>query len=247
MPRRTTGTRLAPFEIRRQPDDTTCGPTCLHAVYRYYGDDGSLKRVAKRVPMLPDGGTLGVLLAIDALARGYDATIVTWNLRVFDPSWFLPDAAPLTENLKRRAHARRRDARLHGAALAYLEFVERGGRIELRDLTPKLLRTTLQKGVPILTGLSATFLYRESRQRPTDDQPDDIAGDPVGHFVVLTGYDPKKREVFVTDPMYPNPLSENHTYPVTIDRVVGAIYLGVLTYDANLILIEPGASRRQDG
>lgn len=26
------------FDIRRQPDATTCGPTCLHALYRHYGN-----------------------------------------------------------------------------------------------------------------------------------------------------------------------------------------------------------------
>ena len=78
----TEDTRLLPFEIRRQPDDTTCGPTCLHAVYRYYGDEASLRKVAARVPTLPDGGTLGVLLATDALTRGYRARILTWKIRL---------------------------------------------------------------------------------------------------------------------------------------------------------------------
>ena len=240
--RSVAAARLHPFEIRRQPDDTTCGPTCLHAIYRHYGDGGSLSKIAARVPTLPDGGTLGVLLATDALERGYRATIVTWNLRVFDPTWFDADAAPLRDNLLRRAEARRDDKKLHDAALAYADFVERGGQVELRDLTPRLLSRTLRRGVPILTGLSATFLYREARQRPSDDVSDDVAGDPVGHFVVLTGYEPRRREVLVTDPMHPNPLSKIHTYPLSIDRVVGAILLGVLTYDANLILIEPGES-----
>ena len=27
-----------PITILPQPDDTTCGPTCLHAVYGYYDD-----------------------------------------------------------------------------------------------------------------------------------------------------------------------------------------------------------------
>ena len=125
------------------------------------------------------------------------------------------------------------------AAEAYAEFLELGGKVEFRDLDPALLRGVLSRGVPILTGLSATFLYRESRQRPTDDKPDDIAGDPVGHFVVLTGYDPNSNEVFVTDPLHPNVLSQTHTYPVPVERVIGAIYLGVLTYDSNLLLIEP--------
>ena len=57
---------------------------------------------------------------------------------------------------------------------------------------------------------------------------------------MLTGYTPKSREIFVTDPLHPNALSVEHTYPVPIERVVGAIYLGVLTYDANLVVIQPG-------
>ena len=28
--------------MRIQPDETTCGPTCLHAVYRYWGTERSL-------------------------------------------------------------------------------------------------------------------------------------------------------------------------------------------------------------
>ena len=27
------------FDIQAQPDEVTCGPTCLHALYNYYGDD----------------------------------------------------------------------------------------------------------------------------------------------------------------------------------------------------------------
>ncbi|MFT4515524.1 MAG: hypothetical protein ACI91B_004239, partial [Planctomycetota bacterium] len=89
-----------------------------------------------------------------------------------------------------------------------------------------------------------TFLYRECRQRTSDDKADDLRGDPVGHFVILTGYDPKQRTVLVTDPLHPNALSDVHTYPITMDRLVGAIYLGVLTYDANLIMIEPPTTAR---
>ena len=236
--------RLLPFDIRRQPDDTTCGPTCLHAVYRYFGDNVALGNVAANVPVLPEGGTLGVLLANHALARGYRATIVTWNLHLFDPTWFAPGSAPLRECLKRRASAKQADSKLTAAASAYVDFLDRGGRVEFHDLEPGLIGRALRRRVPILTGLSATFLYRESRQRPSDDEPDDIGGDPVGHFVVLTGHDEAKGQIYVTDPMHPNPLSEHHTYPVPVERVIGAIYLGVLTYDANLVMIEPESHER---
>lgn len=229
---------LLPFEIHRQPDDITCGPTCLHAVYRYFGDELPMAQLMAEIPVLEQGGTLGVLLANHALARGYSATMLTWSLRVFDPSWFRPDAPPLRERLLARAE-RARTPKLALACRAHAEFVERGGQLELVDLEPGVLRRFLKRRLPILTGVSATFLYRSKRERPDDNVPDDVNGDPVGHFVVLTGYDAQEREVLVSDPLHPNPLAQAHTYPVAIDRVVGAIYLGVLTYDANLVIIEP--------
>ena len=232
---------LSSFDIRRQPDDVTCGPTCLDAVYRYFGDGVELHELLEEVPTVAGGGTLGVLLATHALSRGYLATIVTWNLQIFDPTWFSPSRTSLRERLALRAEAKR-DPKLRAAARAYVEFLEAGGKIEFRDLEPALLRRFLRRGIPILTGLSASFLYREARERAADGQPDDIAGDPVGHFVVLTGYRPEHREVLVCDPLHPNPLAKAHTYPVKMERLIGAIYLGVLTYDANLIVIEPSGT-----
>ncbi|HPF71947.1 MAG TPA: cysteine peptidase family C39 domain-containing protein, partial [Candidatus Krumholzibacteria bacterium] len=76
---------VLPFEIAPQPDETTCGPTCLHAIYRYYGDDIPLDQVVREVPTLEQGGTLAVLLAGHALARGYRAAIHTYKLQIFDP------------------------------------------------------------------------------------------------------------------------------------------------------------------
>ena len=230
---------VLPVGMGRQPTDVSCGPTCLQALYAYYGLNISTSKLIASVPSLDEGGTLGVMLALDALARGFRASMVTWNLRIFDPTWFADGASPLAERLRMRARAKRSNGKLYTTAMAYADFVERGGQIELLDLTPAVIVASLKRGVPILTGLSATFLYRECRQRSSDDKHDDLRGDPVGHFVMLTGYDPKQRTVLVTDPQHPNALSDEHTYPVTMERLVGAIYLGVLTYDANLIMIEP--------
>lgn len=229
---------LSNFKIRRQPDDSTCGPTCLHALYRHYGDDVALDDLIEQVTMLAEGGTLGVMLATHALQRGYRVRLITCNLQIFDPTWFVEGGPPLRTRLLGRAEAKS-GSKLEVACRAYVDFLDAGGEVELRDLEPSLLRRYVRRGVPILTGLSASFLYREARERAEDGEPDDIAGDPVGHFVVLTGYRPDDREILVSDPLYPNPLAEEHTYPVKIQRVIGAIYLGVLTHDANLLIIEP--------
>ncbi|GIX00362.1 MAG: hypothetical protein KatS3mg111_3694 [Pirellulaceae bacterium] len=237
-------TQQLELEILRQPDNTTCGPTCLHAVYRYFGDTISLAQLIGETPMLPEGGTLAVHLGRHALRRGYRARIYTFNLAVFDPTWFVDGEAAserLIERLERQAQVKE-DPKLQAACNAYCEYLRLGGSIRMIDLTSGLLRRYLKRGIPILTGLSSTYLYRSAREYGAGCIADDVRGYPVGHFVVLCGYDPQERKVRVADPYLPNPAGHRHYYEVSIDRLVCSILLGVLTYDANLLVIEPGGN-----
>jgi hypothetical protein len=68
---------------------------------------------------------------------------------------------------------------------------------------------------------------------------DDIRGLPTGHFVVLSGYKLNNRTVRVADPYSSNPKYSKHYYDVKVDRLVNSILLGILTYDANLLVLEP--------
>jgi hypothetical protein len=226
------------LEMGGQPDDTTCGPTCLHAVYEYYGDSISLQQVITEAKSLEGGGTLAVLLGNHALKRGYKATIYTYNLHVFDPTWFSEKGVSLTEKLKAQ-EAIRQEEKLSFATHGYLEFLESGGILKFEDLTLNLIRQFLKKSIPILTGLSSTYLYRAVRENPENNEDDNIAGSPSGHFVVLCGYNKETREVLVADPYKKNPVSGDHYYSVSIARLLGAVLLGILTHDANLLIIEP--------
>ncbi len=233
-----------PFSILPQPDGTTCGPTCLHAVYQYYGDKLSLDQIIREVPALKEGGTLAVFLACHALRRGYRATIYTFNLNVFDPSWFggrkrVDLRAKLVEQAKQK-----HSPKLHKATEGYLEFLDLGGEIRFEDISRSLVRDALVHDRPILTGLSATYLYRTPREHGETGREDDIRGVPCGHFVVLCRYNRKKREVLVADPLDPNPLSKGNVYSIGIDRAIGAILLGVITYDANMLILEPPKAGR---
>lgn len=226
------------FDILKQPDNTSCGPTCLQAIYRYYGQELPLEQVIAEVAALDEGGTLEILLGCHALKRGFQATIFSYNVQIFDPTWY--QLSP--DGLKKRLEEQRRakpSAKLQLATSAYLEFLDQGGRISFEDLSGDLLERYLTEHRPILAGLSATYLYKSSREFGPRCEPDDIRGLPVGHFVVLCGYDRKSRRVLLADPMHPNPLSQTHTYAVDIDRLVGAIFLGAVTHDANLLVIEP--------
>jgi hypothetical protein len=162
--------------------------------------------------------------------------IYTYNVTLFDPTWF-EEPARIPERLLAQMDAKSGSPRLQEATPAYLEFLSLGGEIRFRDLTPALLREYLRRGVPILTGLSATYLYQCAREHGTEY--DDVAGDPVGHFVVLSGYDPETREVLVADPLHDNPRFGSRYYRVGVDRLISAILLGVVTYDANLLILRP--------
>jgi hypothetical protein len=218
-------------------------------VYRYYGDSIPLPQVIEEIPQLEQGGTLAVVMACHALKRGYRATIYTYNVQVFDPTWFAPDGPPLAERLEAQAAAAD-SYRLKAACNEYLDFLRLGGKLRMEDLTSELIRRFLKNSTPILTGLSATYLYRAKRELGLDSIPDDIRGFPVGHFVVLAGYDQAKRTVLVADPLQPNPLQPNpraneQTYVVAIDRLKNAMLLGIVTHDANLLIIEPRTSRKR--
>lgn len=227
------------LDIAAQPDDTTCGPTCLHAVYRYFGDTVPLSQVIAEIPALPQGGTLAVLLGCHALQRGYRATIFTYNLQVFDPTWFRSESPPLAERIRAQMAVKDK-VRLQISSRAYLEFLRLGGEVRMEDMTGNLLRRYLKRSIPILTGLSATYLYNEPREYGERSTPDDVRGLPQGHFVVLCGYDSVERTVLVADPLESNPLSPGENrYEVPLDRLMCAIMLGIVTYDANLLIIRP--------
>lgn len=246
---------VLPVEILSQPDDETCGPTCLHAVYRYWGESIGLAEViesARSLNIVGAGrGTLAVMLGVHALSRGYQAALYTFNLQIFDPTWFDQDGNTnpdvLIDKLRMQARAKRvEDPRFQASTDAYLEFLRLGGTICFRDLTSRHISGFIRAGTPVLTGLSATYLYRCAREFGPNDDYDDIRGTPAGHFVVLHGYDPTTRRVTIADPLANNPGFERQDYVVPMSRLVSAIMLGVLTYDANLLVIEPKDPRKRE-
>jgi hypothetical protein len=227
------------FDIMAQPDEVTCGPTSLQALYRYYKDDIPLKQVIKEVKHLKNGGTLAVMLGNHALMRGYKAYIYTYNLNIFDPSWFKHSSKKMVGFLKEQMEFKYKRKKLQVASHAYIKFLESGGEIRYADLDEDLIKGYLKRSVPILCGLSATYLYGTAREIPQFDIYDSIKGEPSGHFVVITGYDEDKNCVSIADPMEPNPLGKGQAYSVPFVRLINSIMLGIVTYDANLLVIEP--------
>jgi hypothetical protein len=226
------------FDLQAQPDESTCGPTCLHGIYDYWDDPLPLQTIISEVRALEEGGTLAVWLANHALRRGYRATIFPYNLHWLDPTWFDLPMDRIAEKLLRQIErVEERKRRL--TCEAYIEFIELGGQLRFADLSAELLCDPIDRGVPVLTGLSATWLYRSPRENATTFEDDDVAGVSAGHFVVLCGHDRRSNEIVVADPYRENPIRRQSHYEVSVERVITSILLGMATYDANLLLIEP--------
>lgn len=218
-----------------QPDDVSCGPTCLAQIYHYYGHHKPLQEVLDDTARNPDGGTQAVFLGLAALREGFRATIYSYNLRVFDPTWRHLDAIALSAKLAARREAVE-SPRLRTLVDGYRRFVEEGGDLRFDPLERGLLVRLLTAGKPVLTGLSSTYLYGTARE--WGEKQDDVRGEPVGHFVVLTGYDPERDEFLVSDPATHIPFSDTGRYALSSDRLIAAILLGAFTYDAVLVVLE---------
>lgn len=230
--------------VRRivQPDDVTCGPTCLGKVYDFYGLAVDLSEITAALERNEDGGTLAVFLGIAALKRRMRARIFSYDLRIFDPTWFGLSSGALVERIFSRFPYLEDEKRLRAAG-AYIRFLEMGGELAFDELTPRLFKRIIDRGHPVLAGLSATYLYRFARERwdPGVEKlvEDDVRGEPVGHFVVISGYDRWGRRITVLDPSSHTPAAADGRIVVDSERLINAILLGDMTYDAVLLEVWP--------
>lgn len=230
---------LLPFSISAQPDELTCGPAVLHAVYRFWGVERSLQQMIDEVTSVPGGGTAAVMLALHAEMHNFDAVIYTCSLPMFDPTWFRPGASVIRERLIEQARVKKFDDKRQVVTQAYIQYLDNGGEVKMEDLTLDLIASHLSQGKPLIMGVSATWLYRCMRDRQDDMYRDDIAGEPTGHFVVVHGIDTERRRAWIADPFCETPWPGSHHYEVDADRLIAAMMLGVTSYDAKLLVLTP--------
>ena len=228
------------IEILPQPDDVTCGPTSLHAVYRYHGLDIPLDELIREIEYIEEGGTSAVLLGIDALKRGFQVRLHTFNLRVFDLTWAKLGREDLIAKLENQL-LHLDDRKLTQISHDYIRFLKMGGEIVCKEISPALLRGYFSQNTPVLAGLSVTYLYGCMREYTSPDNRavlDDLVGEPTGHFVVLYGIDDEHR-VLVADPDSHSDMTPPHYYQIESQHLIHSILIGILTFDAYLIVITP--------
>lgn len=240
----TASRRAHLLDVERivQPDELSCGPTCLRKVYSFFGVSIPELEITNALERNEDGGTLAVFLGIAALKQGFNARIYSYDLRIFDPTWFGLSIEGLTEKIFARFPYLSDEKRLRAAG-AYIRFLEMGGELAFDELTHTLLKSIIDRGHPVLAGLSATYLYRHTRERWDADRrkhvDDDVRGEPTGHFVVINGYEKWGRRLSIVDPLEHDAVDAHGRIEVDSDRLINAILLGDVTYDAVLLEVWP--------
>ncbi|MCB9061294.1 MAG: C39 family peptidase [Halobacteriovoraceae bacterium] len=224
--------------MKNQPDYTTCGPTSLHAVYSFYNDKIGLEQIVDDINQFDQGGgTLAVILGKHAIKRGYHATMFCFNIKVFDPSWFEKGNDFIRKCINKSIDTGKMSEKRLFTLKEYEEYLRFGGDLKFRDLSQELLKSVLDTKVPILTGLSSTWLYRDKREDPIKNEYDDILGSPAGHFVIIDGYE-NNGQFSICDPYQKNPINSTNHYLINGDRLINSILLGISSYDGNLLIIE---------
>src|SRR3954469_12596704 len=90
------------LHVSKQPDDESCGITCLQAIYDYHAYPTSLDKLKHEIEPWQTGGTVAVNLARNALSHGFTAEIYTYNIKIFDPTWKALGTGELAGKLKQR-------------------------------------------------------------------------------------------------------------------------------------------------
>ena len=116
-------------------------------------------------------GTLDVLLANHALSRGYSARIFTYNVQMFDPTWFNGRRVDISERLRLQLE-HKESGRLRVATEAYLRFLSASNR---RGAITARVEIDVQEGAQVrrrekvvqdgddLEDLTGRALYKDCR------------------------------------------------------------------------------------
>ncbi len=224
------------LELQRltQPLDTiTCGPTSLRMVLDYHGGPLSHAEVMEHFTIHPGIGVLDPHIALAALDLGYQVKIISYNTRVFHPSWEGLPPDQLLQKLETYLPQITNDKDKISAE-GYIEYLTRGGVVEFHPLSRPLLLNFLQQGLPLIAALDMEYLY-QGKANWSEFSPEHYT-----HFVVIHGYDSEADAFEISDPWYdiPAPDQGGH-YFSPAPRLFGAILLGAQVNDADLVILQP--------
>lgn len=220
------------IESETQLDDISCGLCCLKMILDYYGNPRDLDTLREICPPFFDIGLYDSQLGKAAIELGFDATIYTYNYRIFHPIWNRLNSSDLIGKLViKQACTMTPHQAL--AARHYIEYLQEGGELLFYPLSKELVLAHLDRGIPLIAALDMSFLY------DCVAFYDEFSEYRATHFVIIHGFDPERNAFYMCDPWHSIPIPhEKGKYTVDADRVINAIFLGQDRNDSSLIVIQ---------
>src|SRR5262249_12482853 len=148
-----------------------------------------------------------------------------------DPTWAKLGTNALRAKLSKRLRWEANDTTRHWIS-SYARFLEAGGKLAFKTLNRRLLLKKLERR-PLLAGVCCTYLYGGKRYDTRRRRHSDVEGDMQGHFVVLSGYDPRTDRFDVVDPWHRNPFAKSGRYTAPVDRFLNAMFVAQVTHDCS--------------
>jgi hypothetical protein len=220
--------------LRVKQKEEECASAALLQVLKYFGDTKtSLEDIIDYCGEHFKFRDWDYLLGCFALDNDYSARVHSRSLSIFDSTWYDLDVDSLIQKLKKqREYTQGLEETFYGYKKLHLEvqsairFLENGGEIDFSSISKNLIISYLNRKIPVIATFTAQLAYKLPKE--SDDECDDIGGEPWKHTLVINGF--KKNRFYVTDPADFQPEPE---YSVNSDTLIDAI----IRYDSNLLII----------
>ncbi len=143
-------------------------------------------------------GTWSPYIGIYAMKLGYNVEIFTYDVSLFDPTWFNLSNKSLIKKLK-IAIKKIKDKDKKFGVRGYIDFLREGGKLTFKIPTKKILIKFLKKKIPPMAFVNSTAYYKRKRKDFKAGKRSEF-GEVGGHCIVISGY--KNGKFIVTDPNY---------------------------------------------
>jgi hypothetical protein len=220
-----------------------CVQTNTSQILKYYGVDKSIEEIKKEVPVYinkegkPIGSSLGHIAAY-FISQGFETTIHTVEIQIFDRSWVKLTNEELITNLQNRRkfieHPKYEKEALDLIFDGYLCFLIAGGKITFPVINEDYLINLLKTG-PIFGVVSFNFLNSAPKYKfdinGQEMSADSIEGSPGTHVVTIAGFKDNQFKLIDPDPKF------GGVRWVDSGLLIGSIYLAETDFDSVLITI----------
>lgn len=221
-----------------------CVQASAAQLLQFYRIDKSIDDIKAEVPVYiskdnqPLGSSIGHI-AKYFIDQGFNTTIHTSDIQIFDPSWKKYSNKQLIDHLMKRQtdvkHPTYDQEAFNVIFDGYISFLKFGGQIAFPLIDEKYLVELLQKG-PIYTIVSYQFLNQSPKAVFDKDKDeftnDSIKGNVGTHAVILAGY--KDNQFLIIDP--DKKFGGKRWF--SSSHLIASFYLAQTDYDNLLITLE---------